>query len=109
MSRQDPKQLHQIADALYERYGKPLEEAHWGEYVVISPDGKRTTAVVDASTARLDKSTDNKNGCPLKLRKLSTMTLTYLGNKAEYVPTLCKVAALHPRDPKNPEPGSACK
>lgn len=79
------------------------------QVVVLAPDGKRKTAVVDASTAGLDKSNDLKDGCPLKLRKLSIMTLTYLGNKSEYSPTLCKVAELHPRDPKNPEIGSACK
>jgi hypothetical protein len=25
---------------LYERYGRPLESAHKGEYIAISPDGK---------------------------------------------------------------------
>lgn len=39
MNSQDQQALHQQADALYERYGKPLEANHWGEYVVISPDG----------------------------------------------------------------------
>ena len=28
------------SDALYERYGKPLEAEHWGEYIAISPDGR---------------------------------------------------------------------
>lgn len=28
------------ADTLYDRYGKPLEAEHRGEYVAISPDGK---------------------------------------------------------------------
>jgi len=28
------------ADALYERYGKPLEQEHEGQYVAISPEGK---------------------------------------------------------------------
>ena len=27
-------------DELYERYGKPLEAEHWGEFVAISPDGR---------------------------------------------------------------------
>ncbi len=27
-------------DDLYERYGKPLEADHWGEYLVIMPDGR---------------------------------------------------------------------
>ena len=77
---------------------------------VLPPNGKRKFAVVDASTAGLDESNEDlKDGCPLKLRKLSIMTLTYLGNKSEYSPTLCKVAKLHPRDPKNTEIGSACK
>jgi hypothetical protein len=29
-----------LADKLYERYGKPLEGQHEGEYVAISPDGR---------------------------------------------------------------------
>ena len=27
-------------DLLYEKYGKPLEANHWGEFVAISPDGR---------------------------------------------------------------------
>ena len=27
-------------DELYERYGKPLEAEHWGEFVAIAPDGR---------------------------------------------------------------------
>ena len=27
-----------------ERYGKPLEDAHWGEYAVIAPDGRTVLA-----------------------------------------------------------------
>jgi hypothetical protein len=30
----------QLADSLYERYGKPLESQHTGEYVAITPEGK---------------------------------------------------------------------
>lgn len=28
------------SDELYERYGKPLEAEHWGEFVAIAPDGR---------------------------------------------------------------------
>lgn len=76
---------------------------------IITPDGKRTTVVVDASTAGITRSDDKKDGCLLKLRKLSTMTVGYLGDKPEYVATMCQVAELHPRDPKNPEVGSKCR
>jgi hypothetical protein len=34
------EQLKKQADALYEQYAKPLEEAHQGAYVAVSPDGK---------------------------------------------------------------------
>lgn len=27
-------------DELYERYGKPLEAGHWGEFVAIASDGR---------------------------------------------------------------------
>ena len=36
--------LLQQSDALYERYGKPLEKVHWGRYVAISQDGKTLIA-----------------------------------------------------------------
>ena len=38
------------ANRLYERYGKPLEAEHWGEYVAISPQGEVVLAptLVDA-------------------------------------------------------------
>jgi hypothetical protein len=29
-----------LGEALYERYGKPLEADHWGEYVAISESGQ---------------------------------------------------------------------
>ena len=34
------QELESEADRLYERYGKPLEQEHWGEFVAISPDGR---------------------------------------------------------------------
>jgi len=27
-------------DLLYEKYGKPLEDDHWGEFIAISSDGR---------------------------------------------------------------------
>jgi hypothetical protein len=36
--------LLQQSDALYERYGKPLEKTQWGRYVAISQDGKTVIA-----------------------------------------------------------------
>ena len=39
MSASD-QQLMEQAESLYEQYGRPLEEEHWGEYVAISPDGR---------------------------------------------------------------------
>lgn len=33
---QDPKNV----DKLYEKYGRPLEEQHWGEFLGISREGK---------------------------------------------------------------------
>ena len=42
--------LEQKADALYERYGKPLEEKYRGQYVAISEDGR---IVIDSSVFSL--------------------------------------------------------
>lgn len=35
-----PKQAEQIGDKLYQKYGEPLEEDHWGEFIAISKSGK---------------------------------------------------------------------
>jgi hypothetical protein len=37
---------------LYERYGKPLEEAHKGEYLAIGPDGQTILGVDDTEVFR---------------------------------------------------------
>ena len=34
------QQLMEQAESLYEQYGGPLEQKHWGEYVAIFPDGR---------------------------------------------------------------------
>ena len=34
------QQLMEQAESLYEQYGRPLEEKHWGAYVAIFPDGR---------------------------------------------------------------------
>jgi hypothetical protein len=36
----DSDERRRQSDELYERYGKPLEQDHWGEFVAISPDGR---------------------------------------------------------------------
>lgn len=33
-------ELMDQSDKLYDQYGKPLEQDHWGEYVAIFPDGR---------------------------------------------------------------------
>ena len=32
--------LMEQSEKLYDQYGKPLEQEHWGEYVAIFPDGR---------------------------------------------------------------------
>ncbi|MBI3103457.1 hypothetical protein HYZ05_00795 [Candidatus Daviesbacteria bacterium] len=34
------KKAEKIGDKLYAKYGKPLEDEHWGEFIAISEDGK---------------------------------------------------------------------
>lgn len=34
------KQLKKLGDNLYKKYGQPLEDQHWGEYIAISEAGK---------------------------------------------------------------------
>ncbi|MEJ7655119.1 MAG: hypothetical protein WKH64_18180 [Chloroflexia bacterium] len=38
--RRQQQQLTEEADRLYEQYGKPLEEDHFGEFVAITRDGR---------------------------------------------------------------------
>jgi hypothetical protein len=40
MTDQNIGQLKQKSETLYEKYGKPLEEKHKGEYLAVSPNGK---------------------------------------------------------------------
>jgi hypothetical protein len=34
-----PQQYEALADALYERHGRPLEAEHWGRFVAIAESG----------------------------------------------------------------------
>ena len=38
------EERNRLADELYEKYGKPLEEKHWGEFLAVSPKGKTVLA-----------------------------------------------------------------
>ena len=53
MSAEDLERKRQ-AESLYQRYGKPLEVHHRGEYVAISPDG--STVLGNTVVETLDKS-----------------------------------------------------
>ena len=43
MAGRDDERTHK-ADDLYERFGRPLESEHWGEFVAIMPDGRMVLA-----------------------------------------------------------------
>lgn len=36
----DLKKADKLYDKLYNKYGKPLEKDHWGDYLAISENGK---------------------------------------------------------------------
>jgi hypothetical protein len=36
----DEHQVDDERDQLYERFGKPLEAEHWGQFAAIAPDGR---------------------------------------------------------------------
>ncbi len=40
---QNTKEIERLYDDLYEKYGRPLEVAHKGDYVAISPKGETIT------------------------------------------------------------------
>jgi hypothetical protein len=39
-NRRDEQPSEYEGDELYERFAKPLERDHWGEFVAIAPDGR---------------------------------------------------------------------
>ena len=59
-------------DALYERYGKPLEAEHWGEFVAIAPDGRTMvgTDMEDTSDKAL-----KEFGCGVHLFKVGPVAV----------------------------------
>ncbi len=46
-ARQEQAKRLREGDRLYERYGKPLEQEHWGKYVAIFPDGTTVLGTTD--------------------------------------------------------------
>lgn len=40
MNVKDQKKADKLFDKLYEKYGKPLEQEHWGDYLAVSEKGK---------------------------------------------------------------------
>ena len=40
MTEINNKEIEQLYDELYEKYGKPLERQHTGEYLAVSRDGR---------------------------------------------------------------------
>lgn len=53
MTFENQEKLHRQPDSLYERYARPLEAEHWGEYVVISPAGEMVlgSTLIEAAQA----------------------------------------------------------
>lgn len=49
-SKTSNQSLELKAETLYERYGKPLEKKHTGQYIAISQDGKM---LIDSSISKL--------------------------------------------------------
>jgi hypothetical protein len=74
MAHQDQQQLRHQADALYEQYGKPLEQHHWGEYVVISPDGRTVLAPTLVAVAQAAAATLGRGNFAFKVGDRSVAT-----------------------------------
>jgi hypothetical protein len=49
------QQREALADALYERYARPLEAEHWGKYIAISESGE--TVLGDSLTETMERAT----------------------------------------------------
>ncbi|HTE84575.1 MAG TPA: hypothetical protein VK821_07565 [Dehalococcoidia bacterium] len=74
MTEQDQQQLHHHADSLYEQYGKPLEEAHWGEYVVITPAGETVVGSSLVEVAQAAAATLGRGNFAFKIGERSVAT-----------------------------------
>ncbi len=50
-------ELMEQSEKLYDRYGKPFEQGHWGMYIAIFPDGKTVVGddLMDVSDQALDR------------------------------------------------------
>jgi hypothetical protein len=56
MAKSDRDGLREM-DEIYEKYGKPFEAEHWGEYIAITRDGRTVLAPTDLEAAKLAKET----------------------------------------------------
>jgi len=68
------KQRHPQADALYERYGKPLEPTHWGQYIVITPDGRTVIAPTLIEAAQQAAATLGRGNFAFKIGERAVAT-----------------------------------
>ena len=48
----DTDEMDRLMDQLYEQYGMPLEAEHWGQFLVIAPDGRTMLGPDMAELAR---------------------------------------------------------
>jgi hypothetical protein len=71
---QDRTLLHQQADALYDQYGKPLEAAHWGEFIVIAPDGRTVLAPTLVGAAQAAAATLGRGHFAFKIGERAVAT-----------------------------------
>lgn len=54
-------------DRIYRQYVKPLEKAHTGEYVLVTPDGRTTLAPTLLEIAQQAHQAPSKDNCIFKI------------------------------------------
>ncbi len=54
-------------DRVYQQYVKPLEQAHTGEYALVTPDGRTTLAPTLLEIAQLAHQAPSKDNCIFKV------------------------------------------
>lgn len=60
---------NEAMDRVYRQYVKPLEEAHTGEYVLVTPEGRTVLAPTLVEIAQQAQRTPNKDNCIFKIGK----------------------------------------
>jgi hypothetical protein len=62
-------------DRIYEQYVKPVEQEHWGEYVVVTPDGRTFFALTMLEAVQKSDEVRNPDNCLFKVGAIAAVSI----------------------------------